>query len=421
MATVRKSLEQLKQIELYPFFAVTGYATGAEASTDGLLTSHIRYQGFQGNIRRTTKPVSLDQDAFSKLISLDPFATWRENGGVMVSDELGSRAVRRFYESSGQVFTTRFVARDAFMAGNDLLYLGNFSTADEPDPYINIVRTIDFFTQRYRDDSVFAQRVDESVLRILTLKYRIYNNTFTLTQAAPPAEVPTFLGASNQVSFEVIKQGATLINPDQEELASSMPNPPGRNDNIVFLTDVRFGQQCSYCPVQRILAEDSLQKVVVRLYSPQAGGQVLPSHLTSYSFEDLQEMLDVGPNVVQIDNDLRQAQWIVFLMLNETQDLPTSLALRHFLDLRPDLYQGKNLIVFSLNAPYFLDATDIYKLTAYYALYTKALQSLDVAARLLFQDIRATGSLPVSVPGIAYDLNTATFPDPDQNIQVLLD
>ena len=56
--TVRKSLEQLKQIELAPFFAVTGNAPSQAMTTDGILVSHIRYQGFQGNIRATTKPVS---------------------------------------------------------------------------------------------------------------------------------------------------------------------------------------------------------------------------------------------------------------------------------------------------------------------------------------------------------------------------
>ncbi len=63
IATVRKSLAQLQQYELAPFFAVTGNAPSSQASTDGLLVSHIRYQGFQGNIRATTKPVSLDKTA----------------------------------------------------------------------------------------------------------------------------------------------------------------------------------------------------------------------------------------------------------------------------------------------------------------------------------------------------------------------
>ena len=77
VATVRKSLEQLKQIELAPFFAVTGSSEDPSAITDGLLVSHIRYQGFQGNIRVTTRPVSFDPTALSQILTLPQFSSWR--------------------------------------------------------------------------------------------------------------------------------------------------------------------------------------------------------------------------------------------------------------------------------------------------------------------------------------------------------
>ena len=48
VSTVRKSLEQLKQIELAPFFSVTGHSSTPASVADGLVVSHIRYQGFQG-------------------------------------------------------------------------------------------------------------------------------------------------------------------------------------------------------------------------------------------------------------------------------------------------------------------------------------------------------------------------------------
>src|SRR5690242_5475506 len=114
VATVRKSLEELKQIELPPFFAVTS-STDATGLADGLLVSHIRYQGFQGNIRATTRPVSLDETALSDVIALPEFTTWRANGGLIVSDALGSQAVRDFYSQTGETFAPRLVARDAFV------------------------------------------------------------------------------------------------------------------------------------------------------------------------------------------------------------------------------------------------------------------------------------------------------------------
>ncbi len=169
-ATVRKSLEQLKQIELAPFFSVTGDAQNPQSTVDGLLVSHIRYQGFQGNIRSTTRPVSFDPQALSQILSLPAFSKWRNAGGLMVSDDLGSPTVRNFYAPGQQAFQARLVARDAFLAGNDLLYMGNIESTETPDNYSTLLQTFDFFTQKYGEDTAFAKRVDDAVTHILTIK-----------------------------------------------------------------------------------------------------------------------------------------------------------------------------------------------------------------------------------------------------------
>src|SRR3990172_7268464 len=101
VSTVRKSLEQLKQIELAPFFEVTGNAASPETTVDGLLVSHIRYQGFQGNIRATTRPISFDSQALNQILVLPQFSTWYSEGGLLVSDNLGTSAVSDFYTSGG--------------------------------------------------------------------------------------------------------------------------------------------------------------------------------------------------------------------------------------------------------------------------------------------------------------------------------
>jgi beta-N-acetylhexosaminidase len=419
VATVRSSLEQLKQIELAPFFAVTGNAPSAEATTDGLLVSHIRYQGFQGNIRATTRPVSFDAQALSQLLAIPQFDTWRQSGGITISDDLGSRAVRRFYDPSDQTFNGLFVARDAFLAGNDMLYLGNFVSSGDEDSYTTIMRTLDFFAQKYREDTAFAQRVDESVARILALKYRLYNNDFSLTDTLPNTPGINNLGQSNQVTFEVARQAATLISPPLEELNNTLPSPPGRNDQIIIISDTRLFQQCSICRQQYALEGDSLANAVIRFYS--GSGQVLPGNLTSYAFQDLTDLLNVGSGVLQIENDLRQSDWIVFLLGDADPNLATSFALRNFLDQRPDLIQNKNIIVFALAAPYYLDATDISKLTVYYALYSRSNTFIEVAARLLFREIQPTGNLPVTVSGVSYDLIEVTSPDPLQTIPLTFD
>lgn len=101
IATVNKSLSELRRIELPPFAAVatTGGAEPA-ATTDALMTSHIRYRGFQGNIQDATAPISFDPKGMADLLGLDgqPFGTWHAAGGLIVSDSLGVRAVKRYFD-----------------------------------------------------------------------------------------------------------------------------------------------------------------------------------------------------------------------------------------------------------------------------------------------------------------------------------
>jgi beta-N-acetylhexosaminidase len=414
-ATVRKSLEQLKQIELAPFFSVTGNATTPESTADGLLVSHIRYQGFQGNIRSTTRPVSFDPQALSQILSLPAFATWRTAGGLMVSDDLGSQTVRRFYDPGGQSFMARLVARDAFLAGNDLLFMGNIVSSDAPDNFTTVVRAIEFFGQKYRDDPAFTQRVDDAVIRILTAKYRTYDDFFQAV-VRPPLDGMANLGQSQAVTFEVARESATLVSPNIADLDTVLPSPPVFNDRIVFLTDTRQGRQCSTCGEESMLGVDALQNVILRLYGPQAGGQVRADHLISYTFTSLGAILEGGAGDPSLENYLRQSDWVVINMLDVEPGEPQTALLRQFLSERQDLLLDKRIVVFAFNAPYFLDPTDISKLTAYYCLYSKSAPFVEAAARLLFREISPVGSLPVSVPGIGYDLFTATTPDPNQVI-----
>jgi len=420
VATVRKSLEQLKQIELAPFFVTTSAPPGSPSAPDGVLVSHIRYQGFQGNIRASTRPISLDATALEQLLKLEPIGTWYHQGGLIVSDNLGSTAVKRFFDPTGQTFDPRLVARTAFLAGNDLLYLDNFQAPGDTDPLESVVRTLDSFLQKYREDAAFAERVDASVLRILTLKYRLYP-AFSLDDVLPEAILLNDVGRSQAISFEVARQSITLLSPDAEELADTLPRPPSSREPIVFFTDVQGARQCSTCPEQPIFPVDGMKKAVVRLYGPQAGGQINEAYLSAYSFQDLMAYLNGTSELAALDNNLRQADWVVFALLNPRAGHPEAQALRRLLAERPDLIRNKRVIVFAFNAPYYLDATDISKLTAYYAVYSKVPAALDMAARVLFQEVVPVGASPVSVPGIGYDLITATSPDPSQVIPLFIE
>jgi beta-N-acetylhexosaminidase len=131
-------------------------------------------------------------------------------------------------------------------------------------------------------------------------------------------------------------------------------------------------------------------------------------------------MLDGQAASSAVDTDLRRAQWIIFLPLDLSPERPESYALSRFLSERPDLAREKNIIAFALNAPYYLDATDISKLTAFYGLYSKPDAFVDVAARLLFRELQPEGASPVSIPGIGYDLISVTSPDPEREFPLTI-
>lgn len=420
VATVRKSLEQLKQIELAPFFSVTQNNGDPLQQTDGLLVSHIRYQGFQGNIRATTKPISLDSTALELILSLSPLAEWRTAGGVMVSDNLGTESIQKFYDPTGGSFDARQVVKTAFLAGNDLLYIGNLVSSGDADNYTTINKTIDLFLQKYQEDQAFAKKVDDSVLRLLTMKFKQYSS-FSTANVLPKSSNLEEVGTSSQITFKIASEAITLISPDVSDLDSVLPDAPQLTEKIVFISDQVNASQCSTCTSQTIFSADQFSKAVLKLYGPTASEQIQGYRLSSYSFDNLNDLLNQTGEIGQLQDDLASANWIVVSFVNEDQTAIGKNVLSRFLSEKSELVRNKRIIGFAFNAPYYLDATDISKLTAYYGVFGKTEPFIDVAARVLFQELVPTGSLPVSVQSVGYDIITATTPDPAQVIQLMVD
>ncbi len=417
VATVRKSLEQLKLIDLAPFFAVTGNAPDRYSTADALLNSHIRYQGLQGNIRSTTRPISLDPQAFELLMGLESLGTWRDDGGLIISDNLGSLALRQLYDPSGESYNIARVAVDAFIAGNDILYLGNYSDQHDPIPSHEIISTLKFFALKYNEDQDFANRVDTSVLRILTLKYSIYPN-FDISNVLTPENTLSAIGNSD-ISELVARESATLINPDHAQLDSIIQSAPTSSDRLVILSDTESTTPCTDCPEIQTLSTTSLEDAILRLYGPLSGNHLVRANITSYSFKDLSTLLDFPDDAEQMVIDLYNANWIIIAALDVNELRPYSSALPRLLAERQDLLRDKKIILFAYGAPYYLDATNISKISAFFALYNKLPAAVDASARILFKELPSfPGSLPVSVPGVNYDLISATSPDPDQNFQI---
>ena len=203
-------------------------------------------------------------------------------------------------------------------------------------------------------------------------------------------------------------------------MSAILPEPPQSDERIYSLPIQFLRVSVQNVHLNLFLGFQHLQEAVFRLYGPGAGDQVTPSRVSSYTFADLNRYL-IEPQLSSVlDSDLRNANWIVFSFIKPNFENQDSMALQGFLANRPDLINNKKVIAFGFNAPYYLDATDISKLTAYYVLFSKTSEFIDTAARLLFKEISADGVLPVSVPGIGYDLISRTAPNPNQIISLTM-
>jgi len=410
ITTLNRSLDALQQSDLLPFLAVTHASADQASQADALLTTDIRYQGLQA-AGQSTPPLGLDQKALAQLLALPELAPWRANNGVTVSGPLGAPAIKQFYNA----YQHRLVARDAFLAGNDLMLLVDFGIMPRLEQTSNIEDTLAYFAQRYAADQTFAAQVNAAVARILTLKLRLYGGQISAARVLAQPLAPPAL-ASDKL-LELAGSAATLI-------AGDIPAPPGPGDRIVFFTDARAAPMCASCAPAPVLDKKALERSVLQLYGPSGSGQIQDGRSQSFSFDDLAAYLSGAgapaaagagtptPPPSPIETALTQANWLVFSMLSVTPAVPSSGLVSTFLSQRPDLARGKTIVVFGFDAPYYLDATDLSNVAAAYNLYSPAGASVTTAARLLFHELVPRGQSPVSVPSIGYGLEQVTTADP---------
>ncbi|HYN89812.1 MAG TPA: hypothetical protein VER55_14865, partial [Ardenticatenaceae bacterium] len=414
-------------------FAVTALREGDEAAaTDGLMTTNLRYRGLQGNIRELTRPISLDAQNLPAIMALPEFQPWRAQGGILVSDELGVSALRSWYTAQVGAFPPRVAVREALMAGNDVLMLAEFSAGGDWNEHVaNVQNVITFFAETYQNDPVLAARVDESVRRILQLKLRLYGGIFdpAAVLRPDPSTLPENpLRPESGEVVRILQEAATLLYPGPEELADRVPAPPLPTEQIVIFSDARMIQECQRCEPHPLIAPEALEQELLARYGSESAdpGALSPDQLTSFSFDLLRRYLTATATAdesLALEAAVRDADWIIFLMARvQPDEAPASDAVKLF--LRQPTEQLRNsrarLIAIAFGAPYYLDATEISKLTAYYAFYSPQPVAIGVAARLLFQEFNPSGAPPVSVPGLNYDLISRLAPDPGQVIPIEL-
>lgn len=134
----------------------------------------------------------------------------------------------------------------------------------------------------------------------------------------------------------------------------------------------------------------------------------------------VEETLSANEHLQQL---IDESTWIIFAMLNvDAERSPGSQVVHEFLRQEGDQLGNKQVIVLSLNAPYFLDATDISRLTAYIGVYSKIQPFIESAIHVLFRSYPPIGAPAVSVPGTRFrSLSERLQADPDTTLSLTIE
>jgi beta-N-acetylhexosaminidase len=428
LPVVEGTLPDLATADLVPFAAVTGVARREAGRTDAMVTSNVRYRGVQ---QQADRPISLDSGGLRYLWAQVPQLTaWREDQGVLVSPALGAPAVRRYLDPTLGTFNARRVAREALMAGHDLLTLSDLAAPEDPDAQTAIMAdVIDWLAREYEQDDAVRDAVDAAALRVLSLKQRIG----LLDTPVGPEPQPETFGGGLDLTAQVARQALTQIAPVDDHGGWAAAESPRTGNRIAFIVDARVVRECATCAPYQSLDPERFLAAVRRAYGPAGTGRLVrDDDATAITFAELKAWLQASGRVrpedtvalvpplrasrlAEVGRQLRRADWLVFGMRDvRPQDDPASDALKLFLKADPPELAAKRRVALAFGAPYYLDATEIARLTAYYALYSRSEAFVDVAVRALYGDQVAVGASPVTVTGARYDLARRLEPSLDQ-------
>lgn len=417
VVAVNKTLDEMRELELMPFTKVAGYGrSDPPGVTDALLVGHIRCTAFQGDVESSTDPLTLDEHALAGAMALPEYGAWRASG-LLVADFLGADAIKDHLNARLLGFPHRQIAREALMAGNDLLPLVEFSLGEDwtESDLANMIDTIEHFRALYETDEDFRNRVDESARRILLAKTALYEASSLDTVLVDEELASEIVGAEGEAARQMTEDAVTLLYPSEEDLRTDLPTAPSSEEAILI---VECFEDCYATPV---LPREALQNTLLRLYGPGGTGQVNPDRVHTLSFGQVHEWMEgsLAESEAQlVEGLLQESDWVILALSDyNPDDFPASRAVKEFLGERDYYLTDKKVIAIAYDAPYHLDENEIGKLTAYFAVYTKVPVGLEASLRPLFETgFVPPGVAPVDVEGTDHHLATVLAPDPTQVI-----
>ena len=412
-----KTLEQLKQADLAPFRAVAGGEPGVGYIPDAIMNSHLSYPDVSGC--DSEAPITFSATCMATFMSISEFTIWRDGGGVTVADDLASGAVQFYAQRRFGTYLQENVVEEALLAGHDLLPLIRQWQWQE------LGQTIDFLVQRYQNDPLIRERIDDAARRIVRLKLRLSGSLSPAAVTGAPEQDQATNGPA--LVSAMVAKSVTFIKPESLDVYLQSMVAPSVSQQILFV-ECWDDPRCSipnendYADYPPLWPKGTLEDMALELFP----GRVSGASMRTISFTELGAALDVGGAFRETVN---AADWIILAFLERDPALfPASEVLKDFLGRGAAVFdlRAKQIAVLAFNSPYHLDAGELRNVDLFLALYSKVDAALRSSLKVLFQDpamIRDVGGgrLPVDyVFGdfVLYDLENEVAADPTQTIQV---
>lgn len=340
------SMERLNSCELMPFRAAIN------AGIPAIMSAHILFQAID-----TQKPATLSHPVLTGLLR-DTLGFQ----GLIMTDCLEMNAISKYPG-------TAIGAVEAFKAGCDLLLISHTRELQE-QAWLALLEAV-------KSGEVSEDRLDRSVELILRFK-----EIFRIPNALPPKEAydPEY----RQLSENVYLRSITLV----KNQAGLVPLLPGTGGKLsLCLAGLK--------PKRLLQVEDPLKPGSQSPCPATAQGpetELGKSLRARYSNLDLTEVYIDEPSAIEKCLSLAQRmQAMVILTQNASKDPVQAQFVRAITEQVP------NTVLVATRDPY--DIRIAPNVHTYLCTYSNRPQAIDALAQVLLGTARATGKLPVRIPG----------------------
>lgn len=366
------TLDELKECELIPFEA------GIEAGADMIMTAHIQYP----NIDDTTyiskddgKEVYLPA-TLSKKIMTGLLRDEMGFDGIIISDSMQMDAIATHFDETDAAVL-------AINAGVDLLIRpSDVYQDDEINTFPDVNKYMKKLAARVKAGDITEERLDESVGRILRLKFKkgIMTDTLSVTKKTQIKNAKKVVGIpeNHTREWEIASEGITLVKNEN----NAFPIDGMSGENTLILIPSEYRRASVEYAINRLEKES--------LVNPKNVDVICYSDITIKN-KALKKALNKADNVLILSQSTKKND-LVYSIIEKAHK------------------NGAKVTFLSLNLPYDIACyTDVDAALCAYHAYGSAYDSegngpfnLNVAVAVcsVFAESVPQGTLPVNIPKI---------------------